>query len=249
MPVRSRNIAAVVAGGVGARIGADIPKQLLTVAGQPLLQHTLALFEQHPSIDDVVVLMAPGYVTTVARMVRAAGLNKVSAVIEGGPTRSATTQAALRAVSDKYGGEDCNILIHDAVRPLVSMRTISDVVTALDTYRAVGVVVPSTDTVVQVQHGDGGYPVISDVPARCSLRRAQTPQGFKLSALTSAYAIANRDPHFEATDDCSVVLKYTPDVPVAVVTGNSWNIKVTEPVDLHIAERLFELQSRGLLEE
>ncbi|MDR0626730.1 MAG: SDR family NAD(P)-dependent oxidoreductase, partial [Bifidobacteriaceae bacterium] len=107
-------------------------------------------------------------------------------------------------------------------------------------HEAVDVVIPSSDTVVMVDDDE----VITRIPDRSRLRRGQTPQAFKLSTLRAAYARAIEDPYFHATDDCGVVVRYLPDVEVKCVLGSESNIKVTHPVDLTIADKLFQLATR-----
>jgi 2-C-methyl-D-erythritol 4-phosphate cytidylyltransferase len=211
-----------------------IPKQLLKIAGKPIIEHTLAAFEATSDIDEVIVLMTPGYVDDVNAIVSARGFRKVSAVLEGGLTRNDTTKLAL----EQLGTDECNVLFHDAVRPLITARIVRECVNALRDYEAVDVAIPSADTIIVVD-GD----VISDIPDRGRLRRGQTPQGFRLSTIRKAYELAWQDPNFAATDDCSVVLKYLPDVAIHVVEGSEHNMKVTDPVDLFIADKLFQLNS------
>ncbi|WP_256103338.1 bifunctional cytidylyltransferase/SDR family oxidoreductase [Streptomyces sp. ODS05-4] len=240
----TRTTAVVLAGGTGQRVGLAIPKQLLKIAGKAVIEHTLAIFEQAESIDDVIVLMAPGFTEDVERIIAKAGLTKVRRVIEGGATRNETTERAIAALGEGLAeGEDRNVLFHDAVRPLLSQRVISDCVAALDRYQAVDVAIPSADTIIVTRtHGEDGE-FITDVPDRTRLRRGQTPQAFKLSTIRRAYEIAAGDPNFQATDDCSVVLRYLPDVPIHVVPGDEYNMKVTQPVDVFIADKLFQLAS------
>ncbi|GAA1935531.1 bifunctional cytidylyltransferase/SDR family oxidoreductase [Streptomyces sodiiphilus] len=241
---RARTTAVVLAGGTGQRVGLAIPKQLIKIAGKAVIEHTLAVFEQSPDIDDILVLMAPGYVPDVERIVEKAGFGKVSRVLEGGATRNETTERAIAALGEGLAeGEDRHVLFHDAVRPLLSQRVVSDCVRALERYSAVDVAIPSADTIIVTRtHGDDGE-FITDVPDRSRLRRGQTPQAFRLSTIRRAYEIAAGDPHFQATDDCSVVLKYLPDVPIHVVPGDEFNMKVTQPVDVFIADKLFQLAS------
>ncbi|MFL1379668.1 MULTISPECIES: SDR family NAD(P)-dependent oxidoreductase [unclassified Nocardiopsis] len=233
----TRTVAVVLAGGSGQRIGLATPKQLLKIAGKTILEHTLELFEQAPRVDEVIVMMNPGFVNDAEAIVRKAGLGKVTRVLPGGTSRNATTQLALDALSH-YSAENTNVLFHDAVRPLLSQRVIDDCVTALETYQAVDVAIPSSDTIIEVDDD-----VITDVPTRARLRRGQTPQGFRLATIRNAYAKAWADPGFEATDDCTVVLRYAPDVPIHVVAGEEQNMKVTQPVDIFIADKLFQLSS------
>jgi 2-C-methyl-D-erythritol 4-phosphate cytidylyltransferase len=204
------------------------------VAGKPLLEHTLEVFEGSPDVDEIVVLMAPGWTEEAEKLVRNAGFRKVTRVLPGGLTRNETTRLAL----DALGPGEAKVLFHDAVRPLLDHRIIADCVAALDTFAAVDVAIPSADTIVVVDDG-----IITDIPSRDRLRRGQTPQAFRLSTIRRAYELAAKDPHFTATDDCSVVLRYLPDVPITVVEGSERNMKVTYPIDVFLADQLFRLGS------
>jgi ribitol-5-phosphate 2-dehydrogenase (NADP+) / D-ribitol-5-phosphate cytidylyltransferase len=233
---RLRNVAVILAGGTGTRIGLNIPKQLIKVAGKPIIEHTIAAMHQSPIVDEIVVMMAPGYLDQVRAIVKTGNYVKVTQILEGAETRNETTAAALAALGD----EECNVLLHDAVRPLVSQTIIAANVEALRTHEAVDTAIPSADTIIQVQQNQN---IIADVLPRHLLRRVQTPQSFRLSTIRAAYAKAAQDPNFTATDDCTVVLRYLPEVSIAVVAGHERNMKVTEPIDVYIAERLFQLTS------
>lgn len=235
-----RNVAVVLAGGTGTRVGLSIPKQLIKIAGKTIIEHTIAAFEASPLIDEIVILMTPGHLDPVRAIVQNGGYDKVTQIVEGGETRNESTSRAL----DALGTEECNVLFHDAVRPLVSQTIIGDVVAALATHEAVDTAIPSADTIVQVHDTPATETeTISDVLQRSLLRRGQTPQAFRLSVIRAAYALAWQDPDFTATDDCTVVLRYLPEVPIAVVLGHERNMKVTEPIDVYIADKLFQLHS------
>lgn len=122
-------------------------------------------------------MMAPDHLADAERTVARAGLRKVSKVLAGGATRSGTTSLAIQWVTEHLAdGEDCNLLIHDAVRPLLSGRVVEECVAAMDRYRAVDVAIPSSDTVVVTRaHGEDGE-FITEVPDRARLRRGQTPR-------------------------------------------------------------------------
>jgi 2-C-methyl-D-erythritol 4-phosphate cytidylyltransferase len=237
-----RNVAVVLAGGTGTRVGLSIPKQLIKIAGKPIIEHTIAAMQASPLVDEILVMMAPGYLDDIRAIVKKGGYDKVTQILEGAGTRNDTTSAALAAL----GEEECNVLLHDAVRPLVSQTIITANVEALQTHVAVDTAIPSADTVIQigalVAPGEGAE-TIADVLPRHLLRRGQTPQSFRLSTIRAAYAHAVRDPDFTATDDCTVVLRYLPEVPIAVVAGHERNMKVTEPIDVYIADKLFQLTS------
>jgi 2-C-methyl-D-erythritol 4-phosphate cytidylyltransferase len=245
-PTRGHVTAVVLGGGIGERMGLSMPKQLLKVSGRPILEHTVAALAASPEIDDLVLMMAPGHLSAAEEIAARVGRGKVVAVLPGGSTRNATTEKAIDWISGRADGDpvDRLLLFHDAVRPLVSARVIRDCVAALGRYHAVDVAIPSSDTVVVTRtHGDEGE-FITEVPERSRLRRGQTPQGFRLSTIRRAYRVAALDPHFQATDDCSVVLKYLPDVPIHVVLGDEQNMKVTHPLDAYLVDKLFQLGSQ-----
>jgi 2-C-methyl-D-erythritol 4-phosphate cytidylyltransferase len=233
-----RNVAVVLAGGVGTRIGLGIPKQLIKIAGRTILEHTIAQFEAHPEVDEIIVMMASGHLDAATAIVRDGGFTKVVDVLEGADTRSNTTMRALA----RLGDEECNVLLHDAVRPLVTGRIIGDCFRALQTHQAVDVAIPSADTIIEITDEN----TIRAVPPRPALRRGQTPQAFRASVIKAAYARAMEDPDFTATDDCSVVLRYLPEVPIWVVQGDERNMKVTEPIDVYLADKLFQLTSQDV---
>jgi 2-C-methyl-D-erythritol 4-phosphate cytidylyltransferase len=231
-------VAVILAGGVGSRVGLDIPKQLIKVAGRTILEHTLARFDAHPDVDEVIVMMARGHLDAVHAIVREGGYSKVTAVLEGAETRNGTTQRALDAIAD----DDTRVLFHDAVRPLVSARIIAECFEALQDHDAVDVAIPSADTIIEVAADN----LIRAIPPRANLRRGQTPQAFRAGVLRRAYALAVADPGFQATDDCAVVLRYQPEVPIWVVAGEERNLKVTDPIDVYLADKLFQLTSTSL---
>jgi ribitol-5-phosphate 2-dehydrogenase (NADP+) / D-ribitol-5-phosphate cytidylyltransferase len=232
-----RTVAVVLAGGMGQRFGGDRPKQLQVLAGRTLIEHSVAAFEQAPGVDAITIVMPAGLAGPAKQQFAADAYPKVTTVIEGGTTRTDSTRCALAAL----GEAECNVLFHDAARPLLDQRIIADCVSALAADRAIGVAVPSSDTIVEVADG-----VVTGMPRRETLARCQTPQGFRLSVIRRAYELADADPSFtlrQATDDCGVVLRYLPDVPVRLVQGSERNIKITYPGDLEVAETLLRRRS------
>ena len=226
-----RTVAVVLAGGSGRRFGGSMPKQLQLLAGRTLVEHCVAAFDEAPEIDEVLVVIGAEFVTETSAQLGKYG--KLIGVIPGGTARSDSTRQAIAALRGGAGAEaDRNVLFHDAARPLVDQRIIADCVAALGQWQAIGVVVPSTDTIVEVADG-----VLGQVLPRESLARCQTPQGFRLSVIARAHELAAADPGFRsATDDCGVVRRYLPQVPIGAVTGSERNIKVTYPGDLELAD-------------
>ena len=244
-----RTVAVVLAGGTGLRIGGRTPKQLQTLGGMTLLERSVAAFDRAPGIDDVVVVMAAPFVAEARRLV-CGRYAKVSEVITGGEDRPGSTSHAIdlltsrcAALADGGGGADCNVLFHDAARPLVDQRIISDCVAGLERCQALGVVVPTSDTIVRL----AGDRMVS-IPPREELGRCQTPQGFRLSVIRRAYELAAPDRAagtLRATDDCGMVLRYLPDIEVKAIPGSERNMKITYPGDLRIAESLLAQASDG----
>lgn len=227
--------AVVLAGGTGKRVGGPTPKQLIEVAGRPILSYAIEAFETAADIDAIFVVMAPGHEAAAAAIARPYG--KVRAVISGGDTRTESTLRAMEALRE--AADDAHVLFHDAARPFVEQTVIDGCLAALESYEAVAVGVPTSDTIVEIDDDQ-----VAAMPSRATLRRFQTPQGFRLGTLRKAYELALADPSFAATDDCGVVHRYLPNVPIRVVPGNEHNLKITQPLDLVIAEHLAATKAR-----
>lgn len=230
-----RTVAVVLAAGSGSRFGSASPKQLRVLAGRNLIEHCAQAFDRAPGVDQVLVVTAAGLQERVRQEL--AGVAKVAEVIQGGASRTDSARRALAWLADTAPA-DAKVLFHDAARPLIDQRIIADCVAALDRWQAISVVVPSSDTIVEVADG-----TIQRVLPRHALARCQTPQGFRLSVISRAYERADADPGFAATpatDDCGVVLRYLPDVTIGAVSGSERNLKITYADDLAIARALIE---------
>lgn len=231
-----------MAGGTGKRMGGPEPKQFIMVKGKSLLEHSIRAFASNEGVDAIVIVAHADYIERIREI--AASYEKVMAVVPGGKERYDSSIAAIKAASEKYGisgkskesgdSESINLLIHDAVRAMVSQRIITDCITALREYQAVDVAIPCTDTIIEVD-AEGR---IAHITPRSALRNVQTPQCFRLNIIKEAYARGLADPNFVTTDDCGVVHRYMPEVPILVVAGDTTNIKVTYPEDLILAEKI-----------
>jgi len=226
-----RNVAVILAGGTGSRMGSALPKQLIEVGGRPILSYSAEAFDSCPEISELIVVMVPGH--TAAATELAGPYRKIQKIIEGGATRTESTVRALEALAAEP--DDSRVLFHDAARPFVDHEIIRRCLAALAEHEAVAVGLPVTDTIVEVSAG-----LVTAMPTRSGLWRFQTPQGFRLGTIRRAYEKALADPEFTATDDCGVVHRYLPDVSIPVVEGSERNLKVTHPLDITIAETLCE---------
>lgn len=231
-----KNIAIILAGGTGQRLGDSIPKQFLKVAGKKVIEHTLDVFQNHPQIDEIAVVSHPHHIHEVETLLINNHYTKLKKILRGGKERYHSSLAAINAYDT---GEDINLIFHDAVRPLVNDRIISDCILALESYNAVDVAIKTTDTIIQANSTD----CITGIPLREHLRNGQTPQAFKLSTIKRAYELALQDSEFKTTDDCGVVYKYLPEESVYIVNGEQFNMKLTYKEDLFLLDKLFQLKS------
>ena len=217
-------------------MGDNTPKQFMKIAGKKVIEHTINMFQLNARIDEICVVVNSDYERDIEEICLHNRFGKIKKILGGGRERYESSLAAINAYAPE--GE-CNIIFHDSVRPLVNERIINDVIDALGSYDAIDVAVPTTDTIIQVNDDDE----IVKIPSRQFLRNGQTPQAFKLSVIKEAYDRALLDPKFKTTDDCGVVLKYMPDVPIFVVKGEQFNMKLTYKEDIFLIDKLFQLKS------
>ena len=228
-------VAVILAAGSGSRTGLSTPKQCLPLGGKTVLENSVQTFHDHPGIDQVVIVTSTEFIPKVQDMVKADNWTKVTAVLPGGKERFDSSLAAVHHFSNN---PDLVMLFHDAARPLVSARIISDTLKAMETFNAVDVAIPAVDTIVQC---DAAGTVMESVQNRNLLWRMQTPQGFRQKTIAKAYEIALMDSGFTATDDCGTVLRYLPHEKVGIVRGDEKNIKLTYADDLPLMEFLLSL--------
>jgi 2-C-methyl-D-erythritol 4-phosphate cytidylyltransferase len=234
MTTPPRTIAVILAGGSGERFGGNVPKQFTKLAGKLVIEHTVEIFQRHEQVDEIVVVARAADVDTVWNLARRGGWHKVSRVVCGGADRFGSTQSAVQALASAHGAT--NVLLHDAVRPLLTASVITACIETLQVFEAVDVVIPSSDTLVVVN--DNGC--IASIPPRATMRRGQTPQAFRLATLRDAYARAAKAGKRSFTCDCGVVRAMLPQVEVATVEGSDTNIKITNQLDLFLAEKLIQ---------
>ncbi|ATO40464.1 2-C-methyl-D-erythritol 4-phosphate cytidylyltransferase [Bifidobacterium pseudolongum subsp. globosum] len=228
-------VAVVLAAGSGLRFDPANPKQLVSLAGTPIVGWSIAAFERNPRVTDILVVVNAQVRQAVEQLIAAAGYTKVQAVIDGGAERSDSTEAALRMLADHGVPADAKVLIHDSVRPFVSQAQIDGCIDALDEFKAATVACPSTDTILLTQDL-GDRETVVQVPERRHSFRAQTPQAFRFETIRTAYGLAADDPDFRPTDDTRVVVDYLPNEPVAIVGGSPLNMKVTTQDDMPFAQ-------------
>ncbi len=231
--IMSKNVAIILAGGIGERFGSEIPKQFVKLAGKPVIIHTLKIFEQHPHIHEIFLVVPKEYYLYSIEMINKYDFKKIKKILIGGRTRQESSRIGVFACENNVK----NVLIHDAVRPFVSADIITRVIEALNEYPAVDVAIPSPDTIIEVSENN----IIKDIPPRKVLRLGQTPQGFNLEVIKKAHQLAMAEGFNNATDDCSLVVRYKLG-KVYVIPGSEYNIKITRPIDIHLADKIFQLK-------
>jgi len=226
------NIAIIPAAGTGSRMQADVNKQYLLLAGRPILTHTLTLFAAHPRIDRICVVVPAEEINYCrAEIVMLYGLDKVSAIIAGGPTRQDSVANGLLGCN---AAVDDLVIIHDGARPLLRAIDLDALLAAAAQSGAATLGVPVKDTIKEVRDG-----VIVATPERSSLWQVQTPQAFRYGLLLAAHSQARAD-GFVGTDDAMLVERLPH--PVTMVAGSYRNIKITTPEDLVIASAFLTTQ-------
>ena len=221
------NIAIIAAAGAGTRMASDRPKQFLLLAGTPVIFHTLKIFEQCDSIDEVIVVLpaeeSAGFLSLAGKL----GVRKVARVVPGGVTRADSVKRGLMAIRSATAEI---VAVHDGVRPFVTVEEIDATVAAAKADGAAILVAPVTDTIKQV-----GDEVVVETLDRGALRRALTPQCFRYELLREAYQQADvNDPAL--TDESALVEQLGK--RVRIVEGSARNIKITTAEDLIVAEAL-----------
>lgn len=220
------NIALIVAGGSGSRMGQTTIKQMLEVNGKPLMLYCLDTFNKNPEISAIVIVMHPDYIDQCDELCSKYGFNKVKSIIPGGDTRQESVYYGLLEVEKYIHAPDDNILIHDAARPLISDVIISKNIKACDAFEAVTTAIQATDTIVKSIDSD----IISETLSRSELYQVQTPQTFKYNIIRYAHERAREKEIPDVTDDAKLVM--LAGYSVHIVNGNKANFKVTIQEDL-----------------
>lgn len=229
--------ALVLAGGSGDRFGAEMPKQFVRLAGEPILLRSIRAIAA-AGIDQLIVVTHPSWLEETHALIADTNLEIQPRVIAGGATRNESTRNGLAALAD--AADDDIVVIHDAVRPLVPAEVILRSIEPIMSGRADGTdtVIPSADTLVVVE-GD----IVTEIPERARYRRGQTPQSFRKATIDAAYRAAEAAGDLTATDDCSLVLRHVPGARIVAVPGDEVNLKITTRTDMVLADRMIQMRT------
>lgn len=225
-----KNIALILASGTGARCNLGFPKQFAKINNKTILEYSIEAFEFHNEIHEIFLVTSEENIDTVKELSQK--YKKVIKVIKGGDTRKDSSYNGISAINET----EANILIHDGVRPLISKEIISNCIKELESKQAVCTAIDSTDTIFQIDEKN----IITAIPKRKTLKRAQTPQCFKLSLIKKAHELANNDPNCIVTDDCGLIQHYNL-ANIYITQGDENNIKITYKEDLDFVKKILNL--------
>jgi 2-C-methyl-D-erythritol 4-phosphate cytidylyltransferase len=214
-------------------MGGSVPKQYLRLAGVPILCRTIDLFERLRTVREIVLVVPKQYVAKTRELVSKCGFLKVKQVVPGGKRRQDSVWKGLERIDRAIDV----VLVHDAVRPLVREATVRGVIREAHTARAAVVGIPVKDT-IKIEGRRGFF---TSTLHRDTLWAVQTPQGFHRQLLLNAHEAA-RQARYLGTDDASLVERLG--VPVRIVKGDDWNLKITTQNDLLLARWLLKRRLR-----
>lgn len=237
--MKQQNIVAILAGGSGQRVGGELPKQLVDMAGKTLLERTVEVFEQHPRIDRILVVSHPDYIGQVEAIRAKHPGGKWQLTVAGGAERQWSTAAAVQACP-----QEGNLLIHDAARPFVPAALIDRLLDALESHAAAVPAVPVSDTLIETDND-----TVKCVPDRRNFRFVQTPQAFHLDLFHQAITQLKSCKDLCFTDDCGLFLHFFPEENIAVVEGDIGNKKLTYSSDIEYFRKIFQQNDKNKLQE
>ena len=234
------NIAIVFAGGVGARMGADVPKQFLELNGKPVLAHTLGLYQDHPMVDGIVLVVAPEYFDDCRTLAARYGIAKPMTFAESGASAQDSIYSGLKSAAERYSPET-TVLLHDGVRPYVLPEVVTANIEAVEKFGNAVTYTPCYETIVLSKDGS----TISAMPYRRESYTAQAPQSFRLGDILAAHEKIRARPERYADMVDQATICWTLGIPIHLVPGNRGNVKITTPEDIISLDALLKSRNAG----
>ncbi len=225
----------ILAGGKGTRMGnVEKPKQFMDLGDKPIIVHTIEKFVMNNKLDKILVLTPKQWIKHTQDLIRKyIPVEDRIIVTCGGDTRNETIMNAISYIEENFGlDEETIIVTHDSVRPFVTHRIIEENIRYTKEYGACNTVVPATDTIVESDDGK----CIDDIPDRSVMYQGQTPQSFHAMQLRDLYQSLTDEEKKILTDACKILV--IKGEKVHLVEGEEFNIKITYPYDMRVAEAL-----------
>lgn len=229
--------AEILAGGKGTRMGnTEMPKQFLKIGEKPIIIHTLETFLLNTRFNKIIITTPKQWIQHTNDLINKyipSNLKENIAVCAGGTDRNESIMSGIRYIEKEFGLNDDDVIVtHDAVRPFLTHRIINDNIDSALEFGACDTVVPAFDTIVESVDGD----IISDIPRRDFMYQGQTPQSFNIKELVSLYNSLNKEEKEVLTDAAKIFVVKGKNVKL--VQGEVFNMKITTPYDLKLANAL-----------
>lgn len=231
------NVAIIIAGGSGHRMQQEIPKQFLNVYDKPIIIYTLEAFQSHPDIDEIGVVCIDGWHDILRAYARQYKIDKLHWVISGGKNGQDSIRNGVFEAEHRYSPDDI-VLVHDAIRPLVSHEIISDCIVQCKNYGSAVVVTPCNTAVLRKTTTESS----NEVVPRELLAMTQTPQAFPIKKLADAHRRALELGITNSVASCTLMIELGESVHFSI--GSETNIKLTTPDDLKIFKALLALKGQ-----
>ncbi|MCR2821421.1 IspD/TarI family cytidylyltransferase [Lederbergia panacisoli] len=229
--------AEILAGGNGSRMGnINMPKQFLSLNNRPIIIHTIEKFLLNDRFDKIIVVSRKDWVNHTNDIIKKyiEATDRI-VVVPGGGDRNESIMSGIKYIEDNFGLNDDDIIVtHDSVRPFLTHRIIEENIDAALEYGAVDTVIEAIDTIIQSENGEE----ISDIPVRDTMFQGQTPQSFNIKTLVNHYSSLNDKEKSILTDACKILS--IKGEKVKLVRGEVFNIKVTTPYDLKVANAIIQ---------
>jgi len=236
------NYALIIAGGSGNRMGQDIPKQFMYLEDRPIIIHTMQAFQRHADIDGIAVVCLDGWETVLRSYANQFSITKLKWIFRGGSTGMESIRNGIYGLKE-YGCDDEDlVLIHDAVRPLLSGEIISSNIVICKKY---GYAVTGIQCREAILESDDGFTSTTSIP-RDKLIRTQTPQTFRLKNIIAAHEDAAKKGITNSVASCTLVAELG-GREMHIVPGSEKNIKVTTVEDLEILKALMHTEKESWL--
>ena len=222
------NIALIIAGGVGARMHQDIPKQFINVYDKPVIIYTLEAFQNHPNVDAIEVVCLDGWHDILRAYAKQFGITKLENIVSGGAVGQDSIRNGLFDLASRHSDPDDIVLIHDAIRPMVSADIISDNIRVCRQYGNAITVIPCTAAMLKTADGLASDTTIP----RDNLKSTQTPQTFYLQEIVEVHKEALKRGITNSIASCTLYIEMGK--PVYMSIGSEKNLKLTTSEDIEI---------------
>lgn len=229
------NIGMIIAGGVGARTQQDIPKQFINVHNKPIIVYTLETFQKHPNIDAIEVVCLQGWHDIVRAYALQFGITKLENIVNGGETGQDSIRNGLYDIAARYHNDDDIVVIHDAIRPMVSAEVISDNIRVCREYGNATAVIPCTSVMLKTENE---FASKKQIP-RENLKITQTPQSYYINELIEVHKEAVKKDLLPSISSCALYVEMGKKVYLSV--GSEKNIKITTTEDIEMFSALAQV--------